>query len=154
MERLCLLFCSIAHEDLVSVSKTTFVGTSQCRSILLPEGNGIFKYSFYFPDTKSPASCVYLFPFCCKFFEAWNSLPGVSYAQKLMNGYQFVADNNLATNCNACISSLCRIFALRQCLIGGCRFSNVIPGCAFRQVSVTETSSFPAILPHSVSRWG
>lgn len=67
-----------------------------------------------------------------------------------MNGYHFIADNNLATNYNACISSLWRIFALRQCLKGGCRFGNVIPGCAFPQVSATKTS--PAILPCSATR--
>lgn len=102
----------------------------------------------------SPALGVYLSLFCCKFFEAWNSLPVVSYAQKLMSVYQFIADNNLATNRNACISSLCKIFALRQCLIGSCRFSNVIPGCAFPQVSAAENSSSLTILPHFASRRG
>lgn len=34
MERLCLLFCSTAPKHSVSVFKTAFVGTSQCRSIL------------------------------------------------------------------------------------------------------------------------
>lgn len=146
-----LTFLLIAHKDSESVLRTAFVGTSPCQSILQLEGNGFFQIFILFSQYKVTCTLC-LPPFCSKFFEAWNSLPVVSYTQELMNGYQFIADNNLATNRNACLSSLCRIFALRQCLISGCRFKNAITGCAFSQNYTTETFSSHAILSHSVSK--